>query len=179
MRVLPKLFSRLALVFFLSFSLVPAVQSEMTSAEVQTIRADEQAVRAAVEQWILVLNAMLNGDPEPLKGLFVQSDEAMYMGAEGSYRIGWPAIYADWTAQAKASSGGTVKAIDVHVVVSGDLAMASHITTGPVRQPNGEMNENFVRETSVFRREDGQWLMIGHHADAIPYWEAAFGKQPD
>ncbi len=141
----------------------------------QTISADEQAVRASVEQWIVVLNAMLNGDPKPFAEIYSHADDVMYMGAEGSYRIGWQAIYADWSAQAAASSGGEVKAIDVHVVVSGDMAMASHVTTGPVQQPDGKMNDNYVRETSVFRREDGKWLMIGHHADGIPYWEAAFG----
>lgn len=63
--------------------------------------------------------------------------------------------------------------------MTGDMAMASHITTGQVREPDGTENTNYVRETSVFRREDDQWLMIGHHADGIPYWEQAFGDGGD
>ena len=148
-------------------------------AQAQSTAADEQEVRAAVDQWIVVLNAMLNGDPEPFASIYSHADDAMYMGAAGSYRIGWDAIYADWTAQAEASSGGELSASDIHIIVSGDMAMASHITSGPVRQPDGEMNQNHVRETSVFRRENGAWLMIGHHADTIGYWVDAFSDQPD
>ena len=142
-------------------------------------RGDEAAVRAAVDQWFVVLNAMLNGDPEPFAEIYSHADDAVYMGAEGSYSIGWDAIYANWTAQAEASSGGNVRGVDVHVVVLGDVAMASHVTTGQVRQPDGMINDNHVRETSVFRLEDGRWLMIGHQADGIPYWEEAFRNRTD
>jgi hypothetical protein len=29
--------------------------------------------------------------------------------------------------------------------------------------------------TSVFRKEDGVWRMVGHHADGLAYWEKALG----
>jgi uncharacterized protein (TIGR02246 family) len=135
---------------------------------------DEVAVRAAVDQWLVVLNAMLNGDPEPLAALYSHKDDVTYMGAEGTYRIGWGATYADWQAQAEKSSGGTVEGADIHVSVSGNMAAAAHITKGTVRQPNGEMAEASVRESSVFRKEDGRWRMIGHHADLVPAWAKAF-----
>jgi uncharacterized protein (TIGR02246 family) len=156
--------------------LIAASCSGPTQVTAQAVSADEQAVRSAVDEWFVVLNAMLNGDPEPFAALYSHADDAYYMGAEGTYRIGWDAIYADWTAQAAASTGGTVHGVDIHVVVTGDMAMAAHITTGQVREPDGTETTNYVRETSVFRREDGQWRMIGHHADGIPYWEEAFGN---
>lgn len=135
---------------------------------------DESAVRAAVDQWIVVLNAMLNGDPKPLAELYSHADDVTYMGAEGTFRAGWDSTYADWEAQAGKSSGGQVEAADVHVVVSGDLAAAQHYTRGSVRQPDGQVNETNVRESSVFRNENGVWKMIAHHADGLPYWEKAF-----
>lgn len=135
---------------------------------------DEAVVRGAVAQWIAALNAMLNGDPKPLADLYSHADDVTYMGAEGTFRIGWDATYADWQAQAEKSSGGAVEAADVHVVVSGDLAAAQHVTRGRVREPDGKMNEANVRESSVFRRENGAWKMIAHHADGLPYWEKAF-----
>ncbi|WP_421726352.1 YybH family protein [Bauldia sp.] len=146
------------------------------SADEAHASADERAIRDAVDQWIVALNAMLNGDPEPFADIYSHADDAYYMGAEGTYRVGWDAIYADWQAQAAKSTGGTVTAIDVHVMVSGDMAMAAHITRGQVRTPDGSMNENDVRETSVFRKKDGEWRMVGHHADGIPYWEEAFDQ---
>jgi len=171
-----KMMGRLALAILMVVGISGCAGVETDQAAAQTQTTDEQAVRAAVDQWIVVLNAMLNGDPVPFAALYSHADDAMYMGAEGTYRIGWDAIYADWTAQAAASTGGTVEAINVHIVVVGDMAMAAHITTGPVRQPDGTESQNYVRETSVLRRENGQWLMIGHHADGIPYWEEEFGR---
>ncbi len=136
--------------------------------------SDEQAVRAAVDQWFVVLNAMLNGDPEPIADLYSHADDVTYMGAEGTYRIGWPATYADWQAQAEKSTGGEVEGVDIHIVVNGAMAVAQHITKGLVRKPDGVMADTSVRETSVFRKEDGEWKMIAHHADGLPYWEEAF-----
>jgi uncharacterized protein (TIGR02246 family) len=135
---------------------------------------DETAVRAAVDQWFDVLNAMLNGDAEPLAALYSHKDDVTYMGAEGSYRIGWSAAFADWKAQAAKSSGGTVEGRDIHVVVAGDMATATHYTIGNVRNSEGEAAQTSVRETSVFRKEDGGWRMIGHHADPLPDLVKAF-----
>lgn len=137
---------------------------------------DEKAVRQAVEQWFVVLNAMLNGDPKPFADLYSHADDITYMGAEGTYRVGWAATYADWTAQAEKSTGGKAEGADIHVAIKGDMATAAHYTKGAVKQPNGEIAQTFLRETSVFRKEGGQWRMIGHHADAIPFWEKAFDE---
>jgi uncharacterized protein (TIGR02246 family) len=128
----------------------------------------EIAVRAAIDQWFVVLNAMLNGDPEPFATLYSHKDDVTYMGAEGTYRVGWAATYADWKAQAARSTGGEVEGTDIHAVTNGDMAIAAHTTKGTVRQANGEMAQSLVRETSVFRKEGGQWRMISHHADVIP-----------
>jgi len=151
--------------------------TSLSSMEVAVAENDEEAVHAAVEHWFVVLNAMLNGDPKPFAELYSHSGDVTYMGAEGTYRIGWEATYADWTAQAGKSTGGEVEGADIHIVVNGDMAVAQHLTLGRVRMPNGEMADTTARETSVFRKEDGAWKMIAHHADALPYWEKAF--EPD
>ena len=137
---------------------------------------DEIAIRAAVSQWLDVLNAMLNGDAEPLAGLYSHNDDVTYMGAEGTYRVGWSATFADWKAQAKKDIGGSAEGRDIHVVVSGDLATASHLTVSSIANAQGERTEVTVRETSVFRKEDGAWRMIAHHADAIQDLVEAFGN---
>ena len=61
------------------------------------------------------------------------------------------------------------------MVVSGVLATAAHHTVGNVRNSEGKMVQTNVRETSVFRKENGAWRMIGHHADALPDVVKAFG----
>jgi len=147
-----------------------AIRADETAA----LADDAAAMEAAIGQWIEVLNAMLNQDPAPFAELYSHADDVVYMGAEGTYRIGWKATWEDWQAQAAKSSGGKVEATKVHVVVHGDTATASHITRGKVRQPDGILTDTAVRETSFLRKEDGRWRMVLHHADAIASWEEAF-----
>jgi ketosteroid isomerase-like protein len=92
------------------------------------------------------------------------------MGAEGSYRIGWEAVCADWKTQAEKSLGGQVHGEQVHVLVEGTMATATHFTRGTVRTAVGKTVDQRVRETSVFRKENGEWKMIGHQADSYPVW---------
>ena len=137
---------------------------------------DRQAVRAAVDQWFVVLNAMLNGDPKPFAELYSHADDVTYMGAEGTYRTGWPATYADWKTQAEKAKGGKVEGSDIHVMVIGDMAAAQHYTQGQVAGADGKMTDAKMRESSVFRKEDGQWKMISHHADDFRLWEQVVDK---
>jgi uncharacterized protein (TIGR02246 family) len=137
---------------------------------------DSQAVQEVVDQWFVVLNAMLNGDPKPFSDLYSHADDATYLGAEGSYRVGWEAIYRDCEEQAAKSDSGSVEPVELHVVVGDDMAFAAHVTKGTVRLPDGRTMEIAARETSVFRKEDGRWRMIAHHADGLDYWEDAFRK---
>ena len=132
---------------------------------------DKAAVRAAVDRWFVVLNAMLNGDPEPLAGLYSHGDDVTYMGAEGTYRTGWAATYADWKTQAEKAKGGKVEGSEIQVVVMGDMAAAQHYTEGRIAGADGKTKDTKIRESSVFRKEDGKWKMISHHADSFPLWE--------
>lgn len=131
---------------------------------------DEAAVRAAVDQWFVALNAMFDGDPKPFAELYSHADDVTYMGAEGTYRIGWEAVYSDWQTQATQSRGGKVHGVEIHIVVAGTMATATHYTKGTVVTAEGKSVDQQVRETSVFRKEDGAWKMIGHHADNYPVW---------
>jgi len=137
---------------------------------------DKQAVRAAVDQWFVVLNAMLNGDPKPLAQIYSHADDVTYMGAEGTYRVGWEATYADWKTQAEKAKGGKIEGSDIHMVVSGDMAAAQHYTQGQVTGADGKVTDSKLRETSVFRKEDGKWKMISHHADDFRLWEEVVDK---
>jgi uncharacterized protein (TIGR02246 family) len=132
--------------------------------------AETAAVRAAVDQWFVVLNAMVDGDPAPFAAFFSHADDVLYMSGEGTYRVGWDATWADWQEQAKKSLGGHVVGDDIHIIVSGDLASVGLVAHATVNAPDGKTEELHVRQTHVFRKEDGAWKMIVHHADNIPVW---------
>jgi uncharacterized protein (TIGR02246 family) len=137
---------------------------------------DEKAVREAVDQWFVALNAMLNGDPKPFAEIYSHADDVAYMSAEGTYCIGWEATYADWSLQAEKALGGKAESADVHVIVGTDMATAQHRTKGTVKAPDGQTVDVALRETSVFRKEDGQWKIVSHHADDMSLWEGVVSK---
>jgi uncharacterized protein (TIGR02246 family) len=129
-------------------------------------------VRAAVDQWFAALNSMVAGNPEPFAQIYSHADDVLYLSGEGTYRVGYAAAFADWKEQAAKSRGGHVRGEDVRIVVSGDLAAVANIAHATVTGPDGREKQLRVRHSHVFRRENGAWKMIMHHADDIPVWEA-------
>lgn len=132
--------------------------------------ADVAAVSAAVDQWFVALNAMVAGDPQPFAAVFSHADDVLYMSGEGTFRVGWEATWADWKEQAAKSLGGHVKGDDIHIIVGGDLATVGLVAHATVKVPDGTSKALRVRQTHVFRKENGAWKMIVHHADNIPVW---------
>ena len=144
--------------------------------QTRTSHEDEQAVRKAAAQFYTALNAMLAGDPNPLKEVYSHADDVTYMGAAGDFRIGWDQVYADWQAQADMVPGGQAAPVDIHVTVGQDMAVTQNYTRGEVKNQAGKFQKTLLRETCVFRQEDGKWKMIAHHADALPFlveWRAS------
>ena len=139
--------------------------------------ADTEAVAKAVDEWFVVLNAMVDGNPEPFAALFSHADDVLYMSGEGTFRIGWEATWRDWQEQATKSLGGHVVGDDVHIIVSGDLATVGLVAHATINAPDGKTEELRVRQTHVFRKEDGAWKMIVHHADNIPVWTEIVGSK--
>ena len=140
---------------------------------------DKAAVLAANQAWFTALNAMLAGDPEPFADLYSHADDVSYLSAEGGLRIGWDATWKDWQAQSRLSRGGRMAEVEKHVIVHGDMAVVQLVESGVVNDTEGKPVEQMARETSVFRREDGEWKMVAHHADAIPTWIAVAGDAAD
>lgn len=140
---------------------------------------DKAAVLAAHEAWYVSLNAMLEGDPKPFAEIYSHSDDVSYMSAEGGLRVGWDATWRDWQAQAELARGGHVEEVENHVIVQGDMAVVQSVEKGTVNDSQGAAVEQRVRETSVLRREDGEWKIIAHHADALPTWIEVAGAARD
>lgn len=140
---------------------------------------DKAAVLAANKAWYAALNAMFDGDAAPFAEIYSHADDVSYMAAEGGLRIGWDATWRDWQAQAKLAKGGHMDIVDEHAIVHGDMAVTQTVTQGVVNDPSGTPVKQQVRETSVYRREGGEWKVIAHHVDALPSWKAVAGEARD
>ena len=129
---------------------------------------EEEAVSKALDGFYASLNAMFTGDAEAAKEVWSQSDDIAYMGADGGYQIGWEAMYEDWQKQAKLKIGGKVQHMNVHVNVGKDIAVTHQLVKSVDTEASGVNKHSALRASSVFRKEDGKWKMIGHHVDVIP-----------
>ena len=120
----------------------------------------------ASAEFYTALNAMLGGDAAPMLALWSHEDDVTYMSPFGELLSGWEPIRASWQAQAEAHLGGEVRGEGVHLVEGDVLAFSVGFERGEV-QVEGRPTPVDIRATSMFRREDGQWRMIGHHTDPL------------
>jgi ketosteroid isomerase-like protein len=135
-------------------------------------RADENdadAVRAAAEKFYVALNAVFSGDVGPMKDVWSHKSDITYMGPGGGLRVGWKQVLADWESQTARKLGGEVKPEDMRITVGRDLAIVNNFEIGQNVDADGKPQKVEIRATSVFRKEDGKWKMIGHHTDLLPF----------
>ncbi len=130
---------------------------------------DEKAVKAAAAQFYAALNRMFTGDLAPMMEVWSHADDVTYMGPGGGFQVGWPQVLESWKAQAAMKLGGSVEAADMRVTVGRDIAVTSNYENGENTNAKGERQKVSIRATNVFRKESGQWKMIGHHTDLLPY----------
>jgi ketosteroid isomerase-like protein len=134
-----------------------------------TSGADEQLVKDAVAEFYSALNVMFTGDAAPMKAVWSHADDVNYMGPQGGLDVGWHTISKMWDGTAALKLGGKVEPVDIQLHVSHQLAVVCDVESGENTNANGETAKVSIRATNVFRKESGQWKMIGHHTDLLPY----------
>jgi ketosteroid isomerase-like protein len=91
-----------------------------------------------------------------------------YMGPTGTKQVGWSQVEPHWDKQAAKKLGGKVDAVDVHVTASPQLGVAVYYEKGE-NIIDGQVQPVSIRATTTFRKENGQWKVIGHHTDTLAY----------
>lgn len=129
--------------------------------------SDEAAVRAAAQRFYAALNALFAGDTAPMDAVWSHADDVTYMGPYGDYRIGWAQVRESWLEQTAMKLGGGVEPDDIRLNLGINLAIVHNLEIGHVF-PAGHDEPVHLRATNMFRKEDGRWKMIGHHADRLP-----------
>jgi uncharacterized protein (TIGR02246 family) len=131
--------------------------------------AAEAAVRQAAAAFHEALNAMLAGDPAPMAAVWSHADDVIYMGPDGAVRIGWDQVRASWQTQAAMRLGGELRPAETRVVLGEDLAITHGYIRGHNLDAHGTRREVSIRETNLFRKEDGAWKMVANHSDPLPF----------
>ncbi|MGI9178244.1 MAG: YybH family protein, partial [Pirellulales bacterium] len=152
----------------LSGLLFVAAMALMTARPAQAADADTQEVKAAVTQFHDALNTLFTGDAAPIKAIWSHADDVTYMGPVGGMQIGWLQVEPYWDKQAAKKLGGKVDPVDLHVAASPTLAVVHYYEKGE-NVIDGKPQPVNIRATTTFRKEDGQWKVIGHHTDTLAY----------
>jgi len=130
---------------------------------------ETQAVQQANTDFYTALNAMFTGEIEPMKNIWSHDDDVTYMGPMGGIETGWDAILAVWEQQAALNLGGKVEPQNIHITYNDNLAVVQCLEEGNNLNTNGNPEHVSIRATNIFRKENGQWKMIGHHTDLLPF----------
>jgi len=138
----------------------------VTPGSVRAADTEKQSAQAALDQFHAALNLLFTGDAAPMKAIWSHADDATYMGPTGGLQVGWSQIEPYWDKQAAKKLGGKVVADGVHLVASGDLAVARYYEKGE-HVIDGKSQPVSIRSSTVFRRENGEWKVIHHQTDAM------------
>jgi ketosteroid isomerase-like protein len=124
------------------------------------------AVLAANQAFYAALSAL---DLAAMENIWAHDPDVLYIGPfHRKMVIGWPAVRTEFVANKANVAEISVKPLNMHVRVNGDTAWVFGAEEGAALPKVGisASGSNFV--TNIFKKEDGRWLMVAHHAQRIP-----------
>ncbi|HVB63754.1 MAG TPA: nuclear transport factor 2 family protein [Nitrolancea sp.] len=132
-----------------------------------TISVEE--VREASDRLYAMMNRSINGDTsEEMFDIFSHDDDVTAMYSMGGRQFGSLEVRASYEMAAGADSGGSVEVSDLQITLHGnDAAYSTGTETASATIGVPPMSFS-GRCTNVYRREDGVWKPVHHHADLMP-----------
>jgi ketosteroid isomerase-like protein len=127
---------------------------------------DTAAVLAANQAFYAALSAL---DLAAMENIWAHDPDVLYIGPfHRKIVIGWPAVRNEFVANKANVAEISVKPLNMHVRVNGDTAWVFGAEEGAALPKVGisASGSNFV--TNIFKKTDGRWLMVAHHAQRIP-----------
>jgi len=131
--------------------------------------SDREAVLAANAGFYAALNKIFTGDVVPMTAVWSHADDVTYMGPTGGFERGWSTVLKDWESQAAMKLGGRVEPAEMELIVGQDVAAVTDYEVGKNTNANGKVERVKLRGTNIFRKEGGQWKMVVHQTDKLPY----------
>jgi ketosteroid isomerase-like protein len=147
--------------------LAGAAHAQTSKAAAESSNAKE--IRAATTLFYEALNTAIQGNFDPLGAIWSHRPDISDFSADGGEEFGWNAVHEHIRNMARLYPSGRIGAQNMRVVADGDadgdLGYSVVTETGQMRSPDGPMVKFSQRATNIFRREQGQWKLIHHHAD--------------
>ncbi len=123
----------------------------------------------AIERSHAALSAIWRGDPAGYFSLFSEADDITLGNPFGPYVRGRKEMEAVATRAASIFRDGEVTGVElIEKYISDDFACIVEVERGRVRVGGSEvLSPVALRVTSVFRLENGRWMLVHRHADPI------------
>ncbi len=154
-----------------ALALALTVAGALAVGPARAAETDQKAVKQAAARFYKALNAMFTGDVAPMVDVWSHADDVTYMGPGGGMQLGWDQVLASWESQASIKLGGKIEPVDMQITVGKDLAVTHNYERGANANVGGKTQKISIRATNLFRKENGNWKMIGHHTDLLPFLE--------
>jgi ketosteroid isomerase-like protein len=110
---------------------------------------------------------MANGDASPLADSWSQGADVTTMHPIGGREVGWGKVQDSFQQVAQVATEGRIRLEDQIIRVTGDLAYELGVERGALKLVGQPANID-IRVTNIYRREEGTWKIVHHHADVSP-----------
>jgi ketosteroid isomerase-like protein len=122
--------------------------------------------------------ALHDGDPEPRLAMWPDRDPVTPFRAWGPCKSGWEEVSPGLRWPASRFSGVSDYRLDLLASgLSGDLAYTVGFERSTLSIDGGPVQDNVLRVTNVFRRENGEWKIVHRHGDFPPPDQSRPGHQ--
>ena len=134
--------------------------------------ASRDSFHKAIEQYHQAQKEFVRGNPQPFKALCSHADDVTIIGGWGGVEKGWGAQVEkryDWASARFATDDDERRALEnISTVVTPEMAYTVDIERTKIRLAGTqEVKPMALRVTSIFRQEDGQWMLVHRHADPL------------
>jgi ketosteroid isomerase-like protein len=110
---------------------------------------------------------MANGERGALADSWSHSTTVTTMHPIGGRQVGWEAVRDSFDQVSEMASDGTIGLKDQRIEVTGDMAYELGVEHGQFKMGGHSVSIEH-RVTNIYRREDGAWKVVHHHADTSP-----------
>ena len=128
-----------------------------------------QTLQDAQAGFYAALNEMFTGNVDPMLAVWSHANDVTYMGPGGEKQVGWQELEPIWREHAAMKLGGNVEPRGESMFESEDIGIYQNEEYGENTNAKGKVESVSIRATNVFRKENGEWKMISHHTDLLPY----------
>ncbi len=126
---------------------------------------DEQRVREANERFYAAMNSL---DLDEMDAVWLNDASAVCVHPGREAIIGYERIRQSWMAIFAGQNSMSIAASNEHITIAGDVAWIVCSETISLMTEEG-LAAAAAQATNIFRRTDGVWRMILHHASPIPF----------